>query len=174
MADEGKKKYTSAELSKWLIEKAAEARNPGIARRIITTNDQRGRSTAMIGRMYFFKYEPIYGYRMPKYDKFPMCIPIERKNNGFLGLNLHYLPAGGRQKILELLLMYKSEALISDKTKMNISYDIIKSNSTLEKYAEPCIHRYIWGQCRSRFIEIYPAEFEKAIQLPVEDWVFNQ
>jgi len=41
MADEGKQKYSSAELSKWLIEKAEKARNPVTARKIISANDQR-------------------------------------------------------------------------------------------------------------------------------------
>lgn len=174
MADEGKLKYTSDELSKWLIEKAAQAKNPSIARRIIANDDQRGRSTAMLGRMYFFRYEPKFGDRMTQYDKFPMCIPIKRYGNGFLGLNLHYLPAGSRARLIEMLLVYKSEATVTEKTRLNINYDTLLTSNALEKYSKPCVHRYLWSQCRSRFIEIYPAEFDKAIQLPVEEWVFNQ
>lgn len=174
MADEGKTKYTSDELGKWLVEKAEKAKNPGIARRIIANDDQRGRSTAMLGRLYFYRYEPKFGDKMTKYDKFPMCIPIKRYGNGFLGLNLHYLPVGGRTRLLEMLLVYKSEALVTEKTRLNINYDTLLTSATLEKLSKPCVHRYMWSQCRSRFIEIYPAEFDKAIQLPVEEWVFNQ
>lgn len=174
MADEGKQKYTSSELAKWLVEKASQAKNPTIARRIIVGNDQRGRSTAMLGRMYFYKYDPKFDDRLTKYDKFPMCIPIKRYGNGFLGLNLHYLPPGGRQSLLEMLLRYRSEALISDKTRINVSYDTLLTSNRLERLAKPCVKRYLWSQCRSRFIEILPSEFDMAIQLPVEDWVFNQ
>lgn len=173
MADEGKQKYSSSELSKWFIEKAEEAKSATTARKIIASNDQRGRSTAMVGRMYFFRYAPKYGDRMTKFDRFPMCIPIERYGNGFLGLNLHYLPAGGRSKLLEMLLVYKSEALIGEKTRLMIDYDMLHTSAALEKYSIPCVHRYLWSQCRSRFIEIYPPEFDKAIQLPIEDWVYN-
>lgn len=172
MAD--KDKYTSAELSKWLVEKAEKTKNPTTARRIITTNDQRGRSTVMVGRMFFYHYEPKFGDRMTKYDKFPMCIPLKRLGNGFLGLNLHYLDAGSRARLIELLLVYKSEALITDNTRMMIDYDMLKSDRRLERLAMPCVHRYLWSQCRSRFIEILPSEYDKAIQLPVENWVFNQ
>lgn len=174
MADEGKKKYSSSELAEWLVEKASMAKNPDISRRILVNNDQRGRSTAMLGRMYFYRYEPRFGDKMTQYDKFPMCIPIKRYGNGFMGLNLHYLPVGGRTKLLEILIRYKSEALISDKTRLNVNYDTLLTSNALEKLAKPCIHRYLWSQCRSRFIEIYPSEFDKAIQLPVEQWVFNQ
>lgn len=174
MADTEKQKYTSAELSKWLIEKAENTRNPVTARRILVSNDQRGRSTVLMGRMFFYRYSPKDGDRMTKYDRFPMCIPIKRLGNGFLGLNLHYLDVGSRERLIELLLVYRSEALISDKTRMMVDYDLIMADRRMANLAEPCVHRYLWSQCRSRFIEIYPSEFDKAIQLPVENWVFNQ
>ncbi len=168
------KKYTSDEMQKWLIEKASQAKDPKIARKIVISNDMRGRSTAMLGRMYFFKYTPIGRYTLPKYDKFPMCIPIERTSNGFVGLNLHYLGSGQRSALLELLLQFKSEAIINDQTRIKANYSTIKAFTALERLASPCIHRYVFQQVRSKFIEIYPSEFEMAIQLPVEDWVFNQ
>ena len=175
MADEGKRKYTSAEMQRWLFEKAAEARKPDISRKIVLSNDQRGRSTTMLGRMYFFKYIPIGRYTLPKYDKFPMCVPIERYNNGFLGLNLHYLSGGARSELLNLILETKNAYELSDITVIKLNYQKIKAmGNTLESLAIPCVHRYVFNQVRSRFIEIYPSEYELAIQLPVEDWVFNQ
>ena len=174
MADEGKKKYTSAEMQKWLFEKAAQTKDPKTVRKIVMSNDMRGRSTAMLGRMYFFKYNPIGRYDLPKYDKFPMCIPIERYSNGFLGINLHYLNGSTRAALLEILLRFKSEAVIDDQTKIIADYNTLKAFSALEKLAMPCVHRYVFTQVRSKFIEVYPSEFNMAIQLPVEDWVFNQ
>jgi hypothetical protein len=103
-----------------------------------------------------------------------MCIPIERTSNGFVGLNLHYLGSGQRSALLELLLQFKSEAIINDQTRIKANYSTIKAFTALERLASPCIHRYVFQQVRSKFIEIYPSEFEMAIQLPVEDWVFNQ
>lgn len=174
MADEGKKLYTSEELQRWLFEKASQAKTSDISRRIVLTNDQRGRSTTILGRMYFFKYIPIGRYTLPKYDKFPMCIPIERYSNGFLGLNLHYIPQGSRMSLIEMLLKTRNTFDFTDVTVMKVTYDMIKSINKLNSLAGPCIHRYVFNQVRSRFIEIYPSEYELAVQLPVEDWVFNQ
>lgn len=173
MADDGKHKYTSSELNKWLVEKASETRSPTTARKILVNNDQRGRSTTILGRMYFYKYEPKYGDRMSQYDKFPMCIPIKRYQNGFMGLNLHYLTVGGRQRMIELLSRYNSEYNITNTSRFNVTYDTLFTSQELENLGKPCVHRYLWSQCRSRFIEIYPTEYDKAIQLPVENWVFN-
>jgi hypothetical protein len=173
MADEGKKKYNADELQRWLIEKAEQAKSPDIARKTILSNEQRGRSTTILGRLYFFKYSPIGRYTLPKYDRFPMCVPIERYNNGFLGLNLHYLPAGSRLSLIQMMLSTRNAFETSDVTVMKINYQMIKAINKLNTLATPCIHRYVFNQVRSKFIEIYPSEYDKAIQLPVEDWVFN-
>lgn len=161
-------------MQKWLFEKAAEANDPRIARKIVMSNDERGRAFTMIGKLYLFKYNPKGRYTLPKYDKLPLCIPIEKYGDGFLGLNLHYLGIGQRQALLEALLQTRSEATITDKTVMRIDYQKLLTNSSVEKLAMPCVHRYLFSQVRSKFIEIYPSEYDLAIQLPVEDWVFNQ
>lgn len=174
MADEGKQKYTAAQMQKWLFEKAAQSKDARTVRKIVMSNNMRGRASPIIGRLYFFKYNPIGRLTLPQYDKFPMVVPIEHYNNGFLGLNLHYLPAGSREGLLELLLSFRSEQVITDRTRMKVNYTILKSMKKLERLSAPCIHRYLFTQVRSKFIEVYPSEFDIAINLPTEDWVFNQ
>lgn len=169
-----KKKYTSEEMQKWLFEKASEAKDPRTARKIAMSNEERGRAFTVIGKLYLFKYNPVGKYTLPKYDKLPLCVPIERYNDGFLGLNLHYINAAQRSALLELLLQTRSEAVISEKTVMRVNYQKLLTNTMIEKLSMPCVHRYLFSQVRSKFIEIYPSEYDLAVQLPVEDWVFNQ
>ena len=54
-------KYTANELADWLFEKAQEAKNPQTARKHVMSMDQRGRVTTMLGRLYFYKDNPLYG-----------------------------------------------------------------------------------------------------------------
>lgn len=166
-------KYTSVDLQKWLIEKAGSVSAPQ-ARRIIAYNDQRGRDSTIVGKMYFFKYDPKGKAYLPKYDKFPMCFPIEMYNNGFLGVNLHYLDAGIRQSIVNTFLKYKDNKYTDERARLNLSYDLIASTKRINTVTRPCIKRYLYNQVRSQFIEIYPEEYDKAIQLPVEEWVFKR
>lgn len=174
MADEGKKKYTSNELQRWLFEKASKASSPAIARKIVISNDQRGRSITMLNRLYFFRYNPKGRYTLPQYDKFPLCIPIERYSDGFLGLNLHYLPGAARERLLKMVLITQDIVEGADVTVMRVNYEMVQNVRRLNTLATPCIHRYLFSHVRSRFIEVYPSEYEMAIQLPTEDWVFNQ
>lgn len=166
-------KYSSKDLQKWLFEKALNAAAPK-ARQLLIRNDQRGREDALIGRLYFFKYDPKGKATLPKYDKFPMVFPIEQYQNGFLGLNLHYLSMRERQALLGKLMEFQNNKKFDETTKLKLSYDLLQGSKRLNSLARPCVKRYLFNHCRSQFIEIYIDEYEKAIQLPVEDWVFNR
>lgn len=166
-------KYSQRDLHQWLMTKALEASGPH-ARRVIKANDDRSRDNTIIGRLYFFSYDPKWKDKLSKYDKFPMVFPIELYGDGFLGLNLHYLNIAERQRLLGRLMEYSNNEKMNKMTKLKLSYDLIQSTRSLSTLSRPCIKRYLFSHCRSRFIQIYANEFDKAIQLPVADWVFNR
>lgn len=165
--------YTSDELQEWLLEKALNAKSDRQARKIIQSNDQRSRATALIGRLYFFKYDPKGKNYLPKYDMFPLVFPLERYGNGFLGLNLHYLSMGGRSSITNMILEYKNNTKMDESTRMLINWQILTGVSKMEGLARQCVKRYLFNHVRSQFIEVYASEYDKAIQIPVEHWHFN-
>lgn len=172
------KTYTSDELAEWLIQKAQTVPAER-ARRILSSNDERGVDLTIVGKMYFFRYDPLWKTKLAKYDKFPMCFPLESPNHskngyGFLGLNLHYLNVNARRAVITKFMQYATNDNMDETTRMKISYDLIKNLSALHSVTKPCIHRYLFAHCASQFIEIFPDEYEKAIQLPVEEWVFKR
>ena len=59
---------------------------------------------SILGRMYFYFYDPKTKDTMPYYDRFPMVLVLEKYPDGFLGLNLHYLPIKYRIAFLDKLL----------------------------------------------------------------------
>jgi hypothetical protein len=166
-------KYTSKDLQKWLFDKALNAAAPK-ARKLILASDQRGRDDTVIGKLFFFKYDPKGKATLAKYDKFPMAFPIEMYQDGFLGLNLHYLNLRERQALLGQLMKFANDKKMDENTKLKLSYQLLQGSRRLESLAKPCIKRYLYTQVRSQFIEINVDEFDKAIQLPVEDWVFKR
>jgi len=56
-----------------------------------------------IGGLMFFIYDPKTKDKLPYWDRFPLVIPINLYPDGFLGLNLHYLPYYQRQLLLATL-----------------------------------------------------------------------
>jgi hypothetical protein len=125
---------------------------------------------SVIGKMYFYFYNPKLKDSLPYYDKFPLTIPMEQYQNGFLGLNLHYIHPKQRITLLDKL----SETLNNDKydvtTKFRLNYGYLKAASKIYE-ATPCIKRYFYSNIQSRFLEISPNEWDIAALLPAENFV---
>jgi len=128
------------------------------------------KNKSMIGRMYFYFYDPKTKDTMPYYDRFPLVIPIERYNDGFLGLNLHYIHPKYRMILLDKLSDTMSNDTYDEKTKLKINYRYLAAASRIFE-ANPCIKRYLFTQIESRFLEITADEWDIAAMLPVESFV---
>jgi hypothetical protein len=125
---------------------------------------------SVIGKMYFYFYDPKTKEKMKYYDRFPLVIPIERYNDGFLGLNLHYIHPKYRMTLLDKLSSTASNDTYDEKTKLRISYQYLTSASKAFE-ATPCIKRYLFSQIESRFLEITADEWDIAALLPMESFV---
>jgi hypothetical protein len=125
---------------------------------------------SVIGKMYFYFYDPKTKEKMKYYDRFPLVIPIERYNDGFLGLNLHYIHPKYRMTLLDKLSSTASNDAYDEKTKLRISYQYLTSASKAFE-ATPCIKRYLFSQIESRFLEITADEWDIAALLPMESFV---
>lgn len=131
---------------------------------------ERLKNTSMIGKMYFYFYDPKTKETMKYYDTFPLVIPIERYNDGFLGLNLHYIHPKQRMILLDKLSETTSNDNYDEKTKFKINYRYLASASKIFE-ANACMKRYLFTQVESRFLEITADEWDIAALLPVESFV---
>ena len=130
---------------------------------------ERFRNKSIIGRMYFYYYDPKTKDSLPYYDRFPLVIPIERYSDGFLGLNLHYIHPKRRIILLDKLSTILNNDNYDETTKFKISYDYLKRDSKIFE-AKPCIKRYLTKHVQSRFLEITADEWDIAVMLPVESF----
>ena len=125
---------------------------------------------SVIGKMYFYFYDPKTKEKMKYYDRFPLVIPIESYNDGFLGLNLHYIHPKYRMTMLDKLSATASNSSYDEKTKLRVSYQYLTAASKVFE-ATPCIKRYLFSQIESRFLEISADEWDIAALLPMESFV---
>ena len=125
---------------------------------------------SVIGKMYFYFYDPKTKDSMPYYDRFPLVLPIEQYNDGFLGLNLHYIHPKQRIILLDKLSDYANNTNFDKTTKLRLSYATLASASKIFE-AQPCIKRYLFSQIQSRFMEISADEWDIAALLPMESFV---
>jgi hypothetical protein len=161
-------KYTQKEMNDWFTGKATSAAG---YRKKIMSNADRQRERTVIGKMYFFWYDPKHKDKLPIYDRFPLVFPIERYPDGFLGLNMHYLSFGERAALLDALRKFRSNNKMDETTKLRVTYDLLSRTKRLSSAMRPCIKRYLYTQVRSQFVEITADEWDKALELPVAVWV---
>jgi hypothetical protein len=121
------------------------------------------------GEMYLFMYDPKYKLQLPYYDAVPLVLPFKIVKDGFLGINLHYLPYLARFKLLNELGKLTLDKTINENTRIQISWQILNSSS---KYlaATACVKHYLNDHLRSRFLKINYTDWITASMLPVENF----
>ena len=145
----------------WFRDKIAELGKPTATQLI---RDGKRASRPFYGNLNMFFYDPELKNKLPYYDRFPLVLPLERYSDGFLGINLHYLPIPLRIRLLDELMDYSTDTNFDNKTKINTNYQQLKN----VKLIKPTLKRYLAGHVKSAFRRIDGDEFTVATLLPVQ------
>ena len=166
LAKEGYTPRSSA-ARQWLRAKVGELRPTPAA---LMRDRERLKDKSIIGKMYFFFYDPKTKDSLPYYDRFPLVIPIERYPDGFLGLNLHYISPKQRIILLDKLSVFLNNDDYDETTKFRLRYHTLKNASRIFE-GTPCIKRYLYKHVDSRFLEIPAEEWDIAALIPYEYFI---
>jgi len=145
----------------WYKEKIKEFGKPSALNLI---RDGKRNNKPFYGRLNMFFYDPKFKKTLPYYDAFPLVLPLEIYSDGFLGINLHYLPIPLRIKLLDKLVDYSNNTKFDESTKLMVDYKKLKRIDLIK----PTIHKYLAGQTKSQFRRIDADEFTIATLLPVQ------
>ena len=150
----------------WLQQKMS-ALKP--SRKEMMEERSRLRSESIVGRMYFYFYDPKTKETLPYYDKFPLVIPIQEHRDGFIGLNLHYIHPKQRLILLDKLSNILTNEKFDESTRFRISYNYLKNASRIYEH-KPCFKKYLYSHIKSSFLNIDASEWDIAALLPVENF----
>lgn len=157
----------------WLLQKMAKLVPSTKDRLEIIKDREAQRNKTMVGRFYFFYYNPKTKEKLSYWDRFPMAIMLQRYDDGFLGLNLHYIYPKDRLILLSQLEKAATGPLTDERTRLRLSYPILQAMHQAYR-ATPCIKRYLANHVQSRFIEVPPTEWAIAATLPVQSFASQQ
>jgi len=150
----------------WFRETAGKMRT--VNERSLMKGDQaRLTNTPIPGSMYMFNYDPKWKDELPYYDRFPLVFPFRKVPGGFYGLNLHYLPPPLRARLMDALYDYANNTRYDESTKIKLNYQLLTSIAKL-RFFSPCVKHYLNEHVRSRFMYVYPSEWDIALFLPTE------
>jgi len=147
--------------TQWYRDKIAEFGKPGAMDLI---RDGKRNNKPFFGRLNMFFYDPKLKKKLPYYDTFPLVLPLEPYSDGFLGINLHYLPMNLRLQLLDRLVDYSNNTKFDESTKLAVDYSKLKKLSIIK----PTLKRYLAGRVKTQFRRIDADEFTVAALLPVQ------
>lgn len=105
-----------------------------------------GSKQMKLGYPLLFKYDAKWKSILPYWDALPLSIPIAKYGNGFLGINLHFVPWSRRIQLANSIIK-------KTKNKNRVTYPDLKaawkSSKLPEALAMLCIRRYLYSHVRS-------------------------
>jgi len=155
----------SLEARNWLRQKAAEVRT--VSPRATIQQGPLLTNRITTGNMYLFAYDPKTKDDLPYYDRFPLVFPFRRVQDGFYGINMHYLPPLLRAKLMDALYDTINNDNMDETTRLRINYRILQSAAKF-RFFEPCVKHYLNNHVKSRFLQVDPTQWDVALFLPLE------
>ena len=92
-----------------------------------------------VGKWYYFEYDPKFKDQLGEWDEFPLIKVLEKKNDIYLGANLHYLNGKARLSAINT-----------------------------DKYPNSSLHYYIPKNADSIFFEVGDPDIQLLSQLPLD------
>lgn len=120
-----------------------------------------------VGQMFMFNYQPITRTKLPYYDTFPLIFILRLDNDGFLGINLHYLPMNLRVVLFKMLMKFKTGNVESKNTRLVLIYEYLMRQPKFRHYIKPCIKKYLYNRIDSYILRIPPEDWYIAVFLPL-------
>lgn len=111
----------------------------------------------LIGRLFLYQYDPKYKEKLPIYDVFPLVMPFTITENGFIGINFHFLDPSIRQGLIKLILKHNS-----DKFSYALLQKLVKSDQLAGS-----IKRYLVDHIESRLIKVDKPQWHNVVNLPL-------
>jgi hypothetical protein len=160
---------TSPRATEWLRRNLKNIGTVNPASIIRTSGTESSITRFVPGSIYLFGYSPKTKIELPYYDLFPIVLVLNYAENGFIGLNFHYLHPVDRQIFFNLLVAYLNDENFDENPNayFDISYATLKATKGL-KYYRPAIKRYYYKNVVTKITEIPPIYWKFMLFLPLE------
>ena len=159
---------------RWYRQKVQELLPKPQVRRMIREGYKTQKVTVRpnFGMMNLFYYRPKGAEKLPYYDVFPLVIPMGRRlNDGFVGLNFHYLSVPQRWLLLERLSMFQMPSELDSFDTEEGAGEVMAlfwSKIRRKRGVKPIVRRYLTKNIQSYFLKIELSEMLIALAIPME------
>lgn len=153
----------------WFRQQATLLKKEGIRPQRMYQYSGEYTSMPKVGNLYMFFYDPKTKDKLPFYDTFPLVFPFQKTENGFMGLNMHYLSYKFRIVLLDNLLKFKNTKGLDEGTRLKLNWNLLKGISK-HRLVEPCVKSYLSDHLVTQLKIITPTDWTSAMMMPVESF----
>lgn len=121
------------------------------------------------GDFFTFEYDPKLKDQLPYWDRFPFVLVLGPANNGFYGINFHYLQPTIRADLFQNLQSFLVEDYWISNQKIAATYEMLSSYSRFDAF-RPCFKHYLYDHVGNMSIKIYPIEWQVALFLNIDQF----
>lgn len=167
---QGRLKKRADSSLRWYLGKLRDAGGSHDERNVATAVSSRQKM--YIGGMYQYVYDAKTKEKLPYWDAFPLIVCINVYADGWLGLNLHYLPPILRAKLLDKLMEYSKTIRTGGngkRTYMHLSYKMLSRLSQVP-FFQHCIKRYLASHVQSKIMRVNSSFWEEVAFLPTQQF----
>lgn len=138
--------------------------------KLIRSSPEKNVMKIIPGDLVLFMYDAKTQDKLQYWDMFPLVFPFRKLTDGFIGLNLHYLPYYMRARLLDRLMDFSTNQLMNENTRLRYKWSTI---SSVARYAAafPCVHRYLLPHIQTPLKKIDSQDWTTALMLPVERFI---
>lgn len=123
-----------------------------------------------IGRMFLYEYDPKTKKDLPYYDRLPLVFPFKLRDDGWIGLNMHYLSPKDRGTLFKALISLRSAPILRDKSYLQqLRWEVLDGVAKY-RFAKPCVKRYLSTHIRSQLIPVKAPYWSMVLYLPVANF----
>jgi len=122
------------------------------------------------GKFYLYQYDPKTKEKMPYYDTMPLVLVTDVTEDGWYGINFHYMPPAARLRIMEGLYSTIKNKAVNDNLKIKINWQKAKSiakAASSNQFLQHSIKRYLSNYIASPLIELSPEYWALCVFLPL-------
>lgn len=128
-----------------------------------------GKTVPMIGGLYVYAYDAKTKDDLPYWDAFPLMMCIRLYDDGWLGLNFHYLHPVLRAKLMDAIDGIAAKYGKNERVKYRLSYNLLNGAARARVF-RPCVKRYLTSHRKSKMLELARSDWDLALALPLARW----
>jgi hypothetical protein len=121
-------------------------------------------SRPLTGQLTCFGYEAKYKDTLPYWDMYPLVFVVGFYKDGFLGMNLHYIPPVARRRVIQEVL---KAPMMNMKTGDKLLLPVLAISKGFPSSWRKCFKRYLKKHILTSFINIPEEEWLVATLLPM-------